>query len=475
MSRLPSSPWSSLTSLGLLLISLSACASKQRSSMIGVSTFDELENVETDANGADAERSPEAAPEDVDSPEEGRAHTKIEVLALAALKNTPSSAGAGPDLAFALVDRAADLPWILTIENRSKHPVEVAADPALLRFELFRTSQGSAEPSPSTTTETAPETPTARCGATTFPASVPADAWLSLEVGQFITFEFDPRTLCQDPSVLSAGTRVKGIYGFPLQTKKVWSKGKASEIEVEQKEPFVARVAAAESLPVALPKHLIAPSFELGETYPLEQVRALPQSSALVASSPVNEPEPTGEDEEDAESSETASSPSSAPAPTSAKKEEEKPPLSLRVSPLAPTQKAEATTITVTLKNQSAEGMRVFLRRELFVYEILGPNGGSTCRMPPADRSPDPANIDRLNAGASRSLTTRLAEACPPGTFSTPGTYSVGARFESTQSGQEHGLDAFVGAVLSEQPVRFVIQGKEKTPPSSKFRVNTSR
>ncbi|HSC89849.1 MAG TPA: hypothetical protein VLC09_21380, partial [Polyangiaceae bacterium] len=84
-------------------------------------------------------------------------------------------------------------------------------------------------------------------------------------------------------------------------------------------------------------------------------------------------------------------------------------------------------------------------------------------------RAPDKASYETLGAGGSRSLVTRLAEACPPDTFAQPGTYAVSARLEARSSGDEFGLSAFVGDIATTRPARFVVRGKTGSR-SSTFR-----
>jgi hypothetical protein len=123
----------------------------------------------------------------------------------------------------------------------------------------------------------------------------------------------------------------------------------------------------------------------------------------------------------------------------------------------------------VTITNTSGKAMRLFVRRELVSYEVIGPRGAATCRMYPAERAPDSSAFRSLSVGGSTTLATRLAEACPKGTWDDPGTYSVSARFDANDSGKEHKLDAFVGTGVTTKPARLVVPG------SAEDRRNTMR
>jgi hypothetical protein len=395
---------------------------------------------------------------------------------------TPSD-GAG--LVFALGQRASDLFWTLVVENRGNEPLEVAADPTLLRFELG-TQQSDEPPAPGEKPTSQPAAkvgaPSAPrpvvCGPATPPRSVGDDAYVRLEPGESFVHSFDPRSLCPELA-LQKGLWVRASYGFPVAVKKVWAKGKASEVPQLDQPPFVARrpgetapaPAAAQrastepSGPPPLPKELIAAPFELDETYPLEGVFAEARQEPGAAQ-PGQVPETAGS------SPATDGDPTKAGAsPTGAPPAPPPPALTLRVSPLGSVSEIDETTVTFTVKNQSKKSVSLFLRRELMVYEILGPKGAATCRMGPAGRAPDKSSFDAIGPGGSRTLTTRMAEACPPGTFSAPGTYAVSGRLEARDDGAEHGLAAFTGNVSTTQPARFVVRGKAGAPAQA-FRVN---
>jgi hypothetical protein len=105
--------------------------------------------------------------------------------------------------------------------------------------------------------------------------------------------------------------------------------------------------------------------------------------------------------------------------------------------------------------------MRLFVRRELLTFEVIGPKGGTTCRMHPAQRAPDSSAFTSLGTGGSTTLVTRLAEVCPLDTWTEPGAYSVSARFDSNQSGAEHGMDAFIGTGVTTAPAKLVVPGSD--------------
>lgn len=378
------------------------------------------------------------------------------------------------DLNVVLHQDVSDLTWILAVENRGKETVTLAALPSLIRFEVQppkeeeeETESEEEEPAAATTKkkQTEKEPDPVICSGDP-PKEISDDSQVSLEPGQIVVHQFDPRPLCEDSSVLTAGALIVPQYGWPLDTKKLWKGGKLTEVEVEQKAPFVAewpekqvpedaeeeseadtpkgsKQAAsdeadedAEAEATSL-KHLEANRFVLGETYPLSAVYATPRQEALA-----NRSQEGGQSE-------------------GAHAERPPEPLAVDVLPMGSTWNPESDTVTVRIKNTSGESMRILLRRELVTYEVIGPSGLRSCRMEPSARSADPSHFSRLSPGSSRTMVTRLAEACPSGTFDEPGVYSVSARVQSFNSGDEHDLDAFVGSATTDKPTRFVVKGKQ--------------
>jgi hypothetical protein len=246
---------------------------------------------------------------------------------------------------------------------------------------------------------------------------------VQIEPGSLLTYSFDPRPLCEKDGTLSRGKRVTPRFGFPIETKKVWKSGKSQTVTNELEAPFLARRVApgSEVVPV---KQLQLEAFTLDETYPFEELTAVPL---------------TAEEKEAAAKRDAL-------------------PLALSIRPLGTVADADETVVSVTLRNRSDKALKLFYRREHLVYEIEGPLGPKTCVMQPSDRAPEANAYDTLSPGESISLSTRLAEACPLGTFDRAGTYNVSVRLEAHHSGREVGLEAFVGRIPSLVPARLVVK-----------------
>jgi len=395
-----------------------------------------------------------------------------------------------------VTERASDLLWLLAIQNRGQDPVSMVALPELLSFEVVpKEREKPAEPPPKPANRWAkppPEPPKIICG--TVPKTTAQESQLTLLPGEILVYPFDPRGYCEEPEVLAAGATIKPRYGFPLETKKVWKKGKLVEEVLPAKAPIAfelmpvgaatgpspekgpgdaapspatapaaganaAGAAEATPPPEQRLKHVDAGAFVLGETYPLELIAPLgritpPASGApLAAATPgATPPAQPGAEAAEAAAGETAPAEPTAPPPPP-------PPLTLTIRPMGATSNPGGSTVTVTAKNTSGRSMRLFLRRELITYQVTGPSGPTTCRMNPGARAPSPAAYSSLAAGGALSLTTRLAEACPKGTFDIPGSYTVFARIDAQNDGREHGFIAFTGTAITQQPAALTVRG----------------
>jgi hypothetical protein len=61
------------------------------------------------------------------------------------------------------------------------------------------------------------------------------------------------------------------------------------------------------------------------------------------------------------------------------------------------------------------------------------------------------------------TITSRLVELCPEGTFGQPGFYLVHARFDAKHSGEQFGIDGYVGRVATSRPANLRIHRGELT------------
>jgi hypothetical protein len=311
-----------------------------------------------------------------------------------------------------VTEQGPNLPWTLIIRNPGPAAIRLIADPRLLWFEISVPGQKKM----------------ARCElpAELFPAAPSATYEVVLGRDEAVTSSFDPRFYCfsgDGQRKLVPGAVVHPRFGWPEKTKTVWRKGKRVEEPVKQVPPYVVRGDSREvSLQPA--KVLRAQPWALGSDYALW----------------------------------TQSSPSTESA--------DGPPWQLRLSQGSDAQSELETTVTLTLQNRSRQPQRVYLRRELVTFEVMSRDGLVECDPYPDLRAPDPQEFATLKPGGSTSLTSRLIELCPRRTFARPGLYLVHGRLDAHESGEEYGLDAFVGRVVTQQPVTLRIRkGEEKSSP----------
>jgi len=339
-------------------------------------------------------------------------------------------------LVLVLGQRSADLFWTFAVENRSAEPVLFGSDLGLL--ELTLTPKASLEAEADADASNAPAAPHT-CNPLTKVASGPGAPLLP---GEAEVFSFDPRSICPE-ELLTEGTTVSAIYGYAIEKKTGWQKGKKVETLLTDKPPFVAQAEAPEP---AAPPAATAP----------EPAKARPQTATSEAAPPglkqlfaapmvLNETYPLDALELFAEGDPRHDSNANAPLT----------PLTVSLRDLGEARTPTFQLVNVTLKNVSDAPLDVVVRRELMVFEVVGPQGATTCYLEPTQVDPLAHNFTRLAPGVSRVLVTRMPEVCPAGTFSEPGTYSVFVRYRSPSDGAQFGRQGFQGEIRSKSPAHL--------------------
>lgn len=360
-------------------------------------------DVEDGAPGAD----PEASSEQEPAPEPPFADDARR--SLRASEPPPSTLGLG----FGVSQRGADLPWLVVLANPSDAPVRVAGDMRLLRLEIRPPGDPEAAKSQKKDELHVCELPDADR-----PKQVEEELSVDLAPGLLLAQQFDPRFYC-DPDWLVPGAVVTPKFGWPLKTRVVWRQGKRVEEPVEQTDPFLAKPMEAADAPEPL-KELT------GEPFTLDQSYAPPPP-------PVADPD----------------------AP---------PPLMLEVQSPGTVRDPSTATLTILIKNPAPQGRHLFFRRELVTYEVIGPHATSTCSVYPDDRAPQRQAFDFIRAGGTMRVASRLAEMCSPAVFGPPGLYRIHARLDATESGEDYGIEAFVGVVTTREPALLRIRGGKPRP-----------
>jgi hypothetical protein len=289
----------------------------------------------------------------------------------------PASELLAPDVSVRVETANADGPWKLVVTNRSAASLRFAADGRLLRLEV-RTEEEQKKKKKGGPT-------TCRLPAGLRPSGVAEDRSVVLAPGARYEETFAPLLYCfaeKERAALAPGTKLVPILGFDVPDAKPRAKPKPPV------SPFVTEDAA----PVAS----VAP------------VKAIVGEPFTVPEAP--RPPPAAE----------PARASSADAGAA----------NLVVTTPARLEAAEASSIdlTVTVTNRGKLPATVRLRRDLFTFEVNGPNGPFRCGSTPGQRTIPRDLYDALRGGAAQSLSVRLVEPCPDDTFSRPGLYTIRAR-----------------------------------------------
>ncbi len=307
------------------------------------------------------------------------------------------------------------LPWRMEIRNDGDVPVVLAADPQLLWLEVKAPGKKRTE--------------ICRLPKELFPARADRQAELRLEPGTAAARAFDPRLYCYSEGgqhQLVPGAQVTPHFGWPENTKTTWSNGKRVETVIDEP-PYVAQVVtssppvAGEPAPARV-KVIEGTTFALGSTYAAWSSARLPGPDTSTAD------------------------------------------FDLKLAAGSDAHAERTATIRLSLRNRSNRSRYVYFRRELISFEVMGPDGLVQCDPEPDFRAPERHSYSYLPAGKSLTVTSRLVELCPRGTFGRPGLYLIHARFDAAQDGDEFDLDAFVGRASSHDAVGVRIRTGEKYP-----------
>jgi hypothetical protein len=254
--------------------------------------------------------------------------------------------------------------------------------------------------------------------------------------GEGVSHAFDPRWYCfaaKGQWRLVPGAIVTPHFGWPERTRTRWHKGKRVTVTEQQTAPFVSRSgdhdptgtsgtpAASEPEPEpdgSACKLVHAQPFALTSAYSVWSSRGLDSPARARARGP----------------------------------------LALELAQGSDAHAERSATVQLTLRNRSQRGQTVYFRRELVSFEVMGPDGLQSCDPEPDLRAPDRQAFLYLRPGRKIKITSRLVELCPRGTFSAPGLYLVHSRLDVSQSGEEFGIDAFVGRIASTKPVSVRIR-----------------
>lgn len=355
-----------------------------------------------------------------------------EQLALDAMREALSSTSdeteaAAEPLSFRVIQQGPQQPWIMGVVNKSDGHAWLIADPRLIAFDV------SVPGKKKSVTCTLPDS--------LRPARAQRRYGVWLAPGQGVVKAFDPRLYCFASSgqqVLVPGAIVSARFGWPEKVKTIWKGGKQQRVVVEQSEPFVARIPNQEAPPTTSQDPENEADLVDAEGEPARRIKEL-KAQPLALDSRYKEWSRVGLKSERRKRS----------------------PILIDMKQGSDAHSQLSATVAITLKNRAKRTHYVYFRRELLSFEVMGPGGLVSCDPQPDTRAPDRQAFLRLSPGRSMTITSRLVELCPKGTFSRPGFYLVHARFDADDSGEEFGLDAYVGRVASETPANVRIRTGE--------------
>jgi hypothetical protein len=344
------------------------------------------------------------------------------------------------DFTLTVTEDGPNQPWTITLANRGSEPLGFIADPGLLWFDV--TLPGRAPQS-------------CRLPAPLRPSAMQRKSVLVLNPGEQYSRRLDPRFFCFSElgqGLLVPQAKVTPNFGWPRETV------------LDRSKPRAGKAAAAATRPDEPP--FVA--------WRLER----PASSGTAA--PSAEP---GGLEDEADEGQISGADASWQTPREGLKFIQGASLELPDSYASwmGSARRDAThdvelvllagsdaedehnaMVTFGLLNAQARPLQIFVRRELLEYDVQGPDGYFEC---PASETgpPDFASFSTVPAHGAERAIVRLFELCPRRSFARPGLYEVRAKLAARWSGQELGLDAFVGQLETAQPVFVRVRSGDRS------------
>jgi len=348
------------------------------------------------------------------------------------------------DFTLTVTEDGPNQPWTITLANRGSEPLGFIADPGLLWFDV--TLPGRAQQS-------------CRLPEPLRPSAMQRKSVLVLHPGEQYSRRLDPRFFCF--SELGQGLLVPGAKVTP---NFGWSR----EPLLNKSKPRAGKGAAAAASPTS------------GADQPPFVAWRLENAAASSTVAPP--PEPSGSSDEDAEP-QTGGADASWHTPKEGLKFIQGASLELPDSYASwmGSARRDAThdielvllagsdaedehnaMVTFGLLNAQARPQQIFVRREVLEYDVQGPDGYFEC---PASETgpPDFASFSTLAPHGAERAIVRLFEVCPRRSFARPGLYEVRAKLAAKWSGQELGMDAFVGQLETAQPVYIRVRSGDRS------------
>ena len=310
-------------------------------------------------------------------------------------------------------------PWLLHLENLSRARVRVVADPRLLRFDVQLPEPPEQQRSRRAPRwRRKPKPPSCQLPSEMVPDGPAEPTVVELEPRAKAVRVFDPRLICApdgEHSALVPGAVLTPHLGWPRKTRTRWRRGKKETLTLPDTAPFVAAPLASDAAERPV-QDLTGASLTLGESY-AGWIRATdPKQPTL---------DPT-----------------------------------LRITSKVDARDERSIRLKVSLRNTTSEPLSVYFRRELITFDVIGPDGRFSCDPGSGRRAPSRMAFSSLAPGKALSVSSRVVEWCPRGSFDRPGLYLVYAQYDSSFTGASVGLSAFAGSLRTRRPaVLRVLRG----------------
>jgi hypothetical protein len=376
-------------------------------------------------------------------------------------------------------------PWVVAIENSSTEAVNIVKDPRLLAFSV--TVPGKKKPV------------SCRLPQAMLPTTAESERLRLLEPGHELRFRIDPRFYCfdGDNGVLVPGALLEATYGFEGATRTTTRGGRKVTERLPSTPPYVAQFPPEAPVEEEVEPEEAAESggtedsasdADDGEGLPERAKRGHHSDGHAHAEGQRRLQDEDGREEAGPP---TQAEPETAPPAPPPPHDPNRPGLrSLRGIKLAlgseyaswdPSGKDDTLTrglvlevvkgsdslnargaeVTVRITNRGYQQQRLYVRRELISYYLLGPEGLSVCAADPELRAPDGQSFTTLGAGKQIQFVTRLVEFCPGDIIDRPGFYLVGAELDAQDESNEPGINAFEGMLYTTRGKTVRIQKGE--------------
>ncbi|MEO8182940.1 MAG: hypothetical protein ABI895_29260 [Deltaproteobacteria bacterium] len=350
------------------------------------------------------------------------------------------------DLTLTVTEDGPNQPWTVTLANRGSEPLGFIADPGLLWFDVTlpgRATQSCRLPEPLR------------------PSAMQRKSVLVLAPGEQYSRRLDPRFFCfaeLGQILLVPRAKVTPHFGWlrePVATAKTKPRAPAKRSARAAPAP-----AAGADVAPFVAWRLTGPAANLFEPVPPPMQEMEGEAEALPSGAGADWRVP--KEGLKAVQGATLELPDAYASWSGASPRGPRRELELVLLAGSDAEDERNATVTFGVLNTLDRPQQLFVRRELLDYDVQGPDGFFEC--PGSDvGTPDYASFSTLAPHGAERAMVRLIEVCPRRSFARPGLYEVRARLAARWSGQELGLDAFVGQLDTLRPAYVRVRSGDRS------------